>query len=54
MLRWIDNSTAKQNARIYHKFDNTRGSDYARARSVELGATKIMEEEMVGIAGGVR
>ena len=54
MLRWIDNNTAKQNAWIYHKFDNTRGSVYARARSVEFGAIEIMEQEMVSIAGGVR
>ena len=38
VLRWINNHTVEQSAWIYHKFDNTRGSDYARAGSVELDA----------------
>ena len=31
-----DNCTTEQSARLYHKFDNTRGSDCAQARVVEL------------------
>ena len=31
MPRWIDNRIVKQSAWTYHKFDNARGSDYARA-----------------------
>ena len=52
MSRWIDNCTIEQSARIYHKFDNTQGSDYARTRSMELDAAKTMEEELVGITRG--
>ena len=48
--RWIDNRIAEQSARIYHKFDNARGSNYALAGSVELDVAETMEEELVGIA----
>ena len=41
---WIDNCTVKWSAPLYHKFDNVRGSNYARAGSVKLDATKTMEE----------
>ena len=34
------------------KFDVPRGSDHARAASVELDAAETMEEELVGIGGG--
>ena len=50
--RWIDNFTAEQNARLYHKVDNTRGSDYVRARSVVLDVVETMEKKLVDIAGG--
>ena len=50
----IDNYTIEKSARLYHKFDNARGSNYARAGSVKLDAAKTMEEQLVGIAGGVR
>ena len=42
--RWIDNCIAEQSAQLYHKFDNARGSNYARARSVELDVAETMEE----------
>ena len=29
--RWIDNCIVEQSAQLHHKFDNARGSDYARA-----------------------
>ena len=44
VLRWIDNCIAEQSAQLYHKFDNTRGSDYARDGSMELNVAKTMEE----------
>ena len=50
----IDNRTIEQRARIYHKFNNARGSDYVRAGSMELDAAETMEEELVNITGGVR
>ena len=50
--RWIDNRTAEQSAWIYQKFDNVRGSDYARARSVELDVSETTNEELGDIAGG--
>ena len=51
VLRWIDNCTAEQHARLYHKFDNSRGIDYARAGYVELDATKTMEECLLVLRG---
>ena len=42
--KWIDHHSAEQSARLYHKFNNTRGSDYAQPRSVELDASETMEE----------
>ena len=42
--RWIDNCTVEQSARLYHKFDNVRGSDYARVGSVELDVAETMKE----------
>ena len=44
MSRWIDNCITEQSAQLYHKFDNARGSDYARVGSVELDASKTIEE----------
>ena len=51
MSRGINNCTAEQSARLYHKFDNARGSNYARAGLVELDVAETMEEELVSIAG---
>ena len=48
MPRLIDNRIAEQSARICHKFDNARGSDYAQVGSMELNAEETMEEELVG------
>ena len=48
--RWIENCTTKQSARLYHKFDNTRGSDFARVVVAKLDAVETMEEELVDIA----
>ena len=45
--RWIDNRISEQSARICHKFDNARGSDYAQVGSMELDS-----EELVSIARG--
>ena len=42
--RWIDNCTAKQSALLYHKFNNARCSDYARAGLMEPDALETMEE----------
>ena len=42
--RWIDNCTTQQSVLLYHKFDNARGSDYARVELVELDASETMEE----------
>ena len=44
--RWIDKCTTEHSARLYHKFDNARGSDYAR-----VGSTELLEK-LVGITGG--
>ena len=41
MLRWIDNCTTEQSALLYHKFDNARGSDYTRARYMELDVVAL-------------
>ena len=52
--RWIDNCIAEQSAWLHHKFDNTRGSDYAigsdyaRAGSTEMDAVEILEEHARG------
>ena len=50
MLRWIDDCTSEQSARLYHKFDNARGSDFAKVVAVKLDAEETMEKELVGIA----
>ena len=50
MPRWIENCTSKQSARLYHKFDNARGSDFARVMVVELDVTETMEEDLISIA----
>ena len=42
--RWIDNCTAQQSVWLYHKFDNARGSGYARVGLVELDGSETMEE----------
>ena len=47
MPRWIENCTSQQSALLYHKFDNARGSDFARVVVVELDAVETMEEELV-------
>ena len=44
MLRWIENYIAKQSVRLYHKFDNARGSGYARVVATELDVAETMEE----------
>ena len=36
--RWVDDCITKQSAQLYHKFDNARGSDYAKARAMEQDA----------------
>ena len=46
MSRWIDDCTVKQSARLYHRFDNARGSDFIRAVAVELDVMEIIEEEL--------
>ena len=46
--RWIDDCIVKYSARLYHKFDNTRVSDYARSGSVELDAKETWEEHARG------
>ena len=46
--RWIDNWIIEQSARLHHKFDNTRGRDYARVGSMELDVTEIPEEHARG------
>ena len=33
--RWVDDCIVEQSARLYHKFDNARGSGCARAEAVE-------------------
>ena len=40
----VDNYTTEKSARLYQKFDNARGSGYARARLAELDFTETMEE----------
>ena len=44
MLRWIENYIAKKSVQLYPKFDNARGSGYARAVAAELDAAETMEE----------
>ena len=51
MPRGINNRTAEQSARLYHKFDNARGSNYAQVGLVDLNVAKTREEELVIIAG---
>ena len=48
--RWIENCTVEKSSRLYHKFDNTQDSNFARAMAVELDVVETMEEELVGIA----
>ena len=50
VLRGIENYTVKKSAWLYKKFNNARGSDFARAVATELDATETMEEELVDIA----
>ena len=50
MPRWIENCTVEQSAQLYHKFDNARGSDFARVMVKELDAAETMGEELVSIA----
>ena len=52
--RWIDNYTVELSARLYHKFDNARGSNYARAGSTELDALETMEKYWSVLRGVVR
>ena len=42
--RWIENCTAKESARLHHKFDNARGSDRAQAVAVELDTAETILE----------
>ena len=42
--RWLENCTAKESARLHHKFDNALGSDRAQAVAVELDTAKTIEE----------
>ena len=44
MSRWIDKCNVEQSARLYYKFDNAQGNDYARVGSVELDVTETMEK----------
>ena len=44
VVRWIDNFIVEQGAPLYHKVDNTRGSNYARSESVDLDAAETMKE----------
>ena len=50
MSSWINECTTKQSAWLYHKVDNDRGSDFARAIATELDVAETMEKEMVSIA----
>ena len=36
MVRWINNCTAEQSARLYHKYDKAQGSDFARVVATEM------------------
>ena len=51
MPRCIDDCIIEQSARLYHRFENNRGSDFARAVAVKLDVTETMKEELVGIVG---
>ena len=42
--RWIDNCIVEQSAPLYHKVNNTRGSNYARFGSVDLDFVETMKE----------
>ena len=46
--RWIDNWIVEQSAQLHHKFDNTRGSNYAQVGSMELDVAEIPEEHAQG------
>ena len=52
MPRWIDDRTAEQSARLYHKVDNARGSDYARYGAMVLNVAETTEEELVDTTRG--
>ena len=45
----INECITEQSAWLYHKFDNARGSDYARIGSMELDAEETWEEPARGI-----
>ena len=50
MVRWINNCTAEQSARLYHKYDKAQGSNFARVVATEMDTAETMEEELVDIA----
>ena len=50
MPRCIDDCIVEQSAWLYHRFENDRGSYFARAIVVKLDVAKTMEEELVDIA----
>ena len=41
VLKWIDHHTVEQSARLYYKFNNTRGSDDAQPRSGGGGCFQV-------------
>ena len=42
--RWVDDLIAKQTARLYHKADNPRGSNYAPTVAMEPSVVETREE----------
>ena len=42
--RWVDDLIAKQSARLYHKANNARGSDYAPTVAMEPSVVETREE----------
>ena len=44
MPRSVDDCIAEQSARLYHKANNARGSNFARTVTIELGVMETQEE----------